>query len=149
MKLRAHRKDMRTANAQLCVLLQTPSLLLMTTVASFTPFSFIQTAYLVSTCEEARYSPHAALGTQAFPSVDSAPFPGSSARGEGRTTWRSQPAVGLRESGRLGAGACLSFADRRRQVVAHGALGQPERPGDVGHGAALDGDAQHVRLALG
>ncbi|CAM5582261.1 hypothetical protein SCALM49S_01405 [Streptomyces californicus] len=60
----------------------------------------------------------------------------------------SQPAVGFRDPGRLGPGSALRIADHQRQVVGR-FPGQPEHFGDVGHGAALGGGAQHVGLASG
>src|SRR5699024_2286252 len=60
--------------------------------------------------------------------------------------WWLQPPVLLRKPRGLGAGAGTGLADRRGQVVAHCALGQVQRPGQVGDGATGGGLAEHVGL---
>src|SRR3954454_13698657 len=60
-----------------------------------------------------------------------------------------QPAPVLREPDGLGPVAGAGLADRRGEVVAHRALGQVQRRGEVGDRVPAAGGPQHLRLPRG
>src|SRR5205807_437340 len=59
-----------------------------------------------------------------------------------------QPTLGARQSRRLDAVLRAELADRLREVVAHGALGEVQLARDVGAALPVAGTAQHLPFAI-